>query len=80
MVQWDNELERHIQRLQLPRGPINPPYVSRMYPRVVRTYKTTNHLKHIVLGGLLSGGLWWFTGYPLCVLLNRRVRTRSVLR
>lgn len=41
---------------------------------VARTRKTTNHLRHILLGGLLTGGIWWFTGYPICVLRNRRTR------
>jgi hypothetical protein len=43
-----------------------------------RTYHTTNHARHI-LWGALTGGLWLVTGYPVCVLLNRRSRyvTRS---
>lgn len=38
------------------------------------TRKTTNHLRHIALGFLFSGGVWWFTGYPICVWRNRRTR------
>lgn len=43
------------------------------------TYRTTNHLRHIVWG-CLTGGLWLVTGYPVCVLLNRRARARIVQR
>lgn len=44
-----------------------------------RTRKTTNHAKHIIWG-FLTGGLWWITGYPICVLLNRRTRMITVVR
>lgn len=45
---------------------------------VARTRKTTNHLRHILLGGLLTGGIWWFTGYPICAWRNRRARYVTV--
>jgi hypothetical protein len=51
---------------------------TRTYTRSY-TYKTTNHLKHITWG-VLTGGLWLITGYPVCVLLNRRARWRTVSR
>lgn len=48
-------------------------------PRVFYTRKTTNHAKHI-FWGCLTGGLWLITGYPICVILNRRARTVTVVR
>lgn len=51
-----------------------PPPPPRYYTR-----KTTNHLKHI-FWGFLTGGVWWVTGYPVCVLLNRRARAVTVVR
>lgn len=43
---------------------------------IYRTRKTTNHAKHIIWG-FLTGGVWLFTGYPICVWLNRRVRSET---
>ncbi len=58
----------------------NGTYQSGRGPRsVMYTRKTTNHAKHI-LWGFLTGGVWWFTGYPVCVLLNRRARSVTVVR
>lgn len=34
------------------------------------------HMKHILVYGLLTGGLWLFTGYPLCLAGKRRANTR----
>lgn len=42
-----------------------------MTRRRYATRRTTNHVKHIVWG-VLTGGIWLVTGYPICVLLNRR--------
>jgi len=41
--------------------------------QVYKTRKTTNHLAHFALG-VLTGGLWWFTGWPYCAWHNRRAR------
>lgn len=48
-------------------------------PTKMYTRKTTNHAKHIIWG-FLTGGIWWVTGYPICVLLNRRARSVTVVR
>jgi hypothetical protein len=53
--------------------PVQPPVIHRQPEHVhveYRTYRRTNHARHIFWGAL-TGGLWLVTGYPICVLLNR---------